>query len=136
MAESSISLAAAHAVCIPVCSALSSSTRPVPAAAAAGDDTALNSVEVKCKTPSGSLTNTINPNTGLWGTWSAVSSCPAGSFVNGVQLRVLSDQGSKDDVAADAVRLLCSDNITTLQTPNAVGFGTWGTSVRCVKQTF
>lgn len=100
-----------------------------------GDDTGLNSVEVTCKTPAGITTGTINPNLGLWGAWSAVSSCPAGRFINGVSMRVLAAQGSGDDVAADAVQLLCSDSVTVLNTPNAVGFGTWGAAVRCPAST-
>ncbi|WIA32459.1 hypothetical protein OEZ86_003280 [Tetradesmus obliquus] len=103
-----------------------------------GDDTALNSVEVTCMTPASSSSGTINPNTGLWGAWSAVSFCPAGQFINGVSMRVLPNQGTKpsqDDVAADAVRLLCTDNTTVLETPNAVGFGTWSAAVRCPAST-
>jgi hypothetical protein len=45
-------------------------------------------------------------------------------------MRVLASQGSGDDVAADAVRLLCSDNSTVLKTVNAVGFGTFSLAIR------
>jgi hypothetical protein len=101
------------------------------AAAVAGDDTGLNAVSMQCKNATGSITATeILSYGGLWGSWSAVSNCPGFTYAVAVALRVLPDQGSGDDIAADAVRLTCSDNTTVLGTPNALGLGTWGPTAR------
>jgi hypothetical protein len=101
------------------------------ATAVAGDDTGLNAVSMQCKNTSGSITATeILSYGGLWGSWSTLSSCPGSTYAVAVALRVLPDQGSGDDIAADAVRLTCSDNTTVLGTPNALGLGTWGPTAR------
>ena len=43
-----------------------------------------------------------------WGSWGHTEWCPHGTFANKFDLKIESDQGSGDDTALNAIRLLCS----------------------------
>lgn len=48
---------------------------------------------------------------GLWGTWGASSeSCPIGSAICGIQVKMESYQGKGDDTALNDLKFFCCDD--------------------------
>ncbi|XP_046461612.1 vitelline membrane outer layer protein 1 homolog [Daphnia pulex] len=72
-----------------------------------GDDTALNSISLKCS--GGSL---IYSTQAPWGDWGSNFICPAGSWLDSCQLRVESQLGDGDDTAANNLNCKCSNGET------------------------
>ena len=70
----------------------------------AGDDTALNAVDLYCK--KGSYVS-ASVNTG-WGSWKPAQKCPAGTAVRGIRTQIEGKQGWGDDTALNGVELYCS----------------------------
>ena len=73
-----------------------------------GDDTALNTIELRCKDTTSSSTKSITSRTGYWGSWRGYATCNSG-YMKGVQLRSESNQGGGDDSAANGLRFICTD---------------------------
>ena len=68
-----------------------------------GDDTALNSIKIKCS--DGYITEASNG--GPYGNWaSQISQCPSGS-VCGFRAKVEGDQGGGDDTSLNEIELYC-----------------------------
>ncbi len=66
------------------------------------DDTAANGVIMKC--PSGTAEASL---TGKWGKWYPMKSCPTGSAVCGLTIRVESKQGKGDDTGMNGMHAMC-----------------------------
>jgi len=71
--------------------------------ASSTDDTAANDVHMKCA-GSGSAEA---DREGKWGDWFPVKTCPTGSAVCGLSVRVESSRGSRDDTSLNGVHLKC-----------------------------
>lgn len=95
------------------------------------DDTALNSVQLLCRTPSGSDVEWISSYDGLWGAWGSSASCSgAGNLVTSARMRVEGSQGNGDDTAANNVTLGCSGG-GSIQASGGMGWGSWGDWAFC-----
>lgn len=93
-----------------------------------GDDTALNAVQLHCRSPSWTDTEWISSHDGVWGGWYSSRQC--NSFVNGARMRVEGSQGSGDDTAANDVQMLCSTG-GYIHAPGGTGWGGWGNWAQC-----
>lgn len=70
-----------------------------------GDDTAMNSIEMRCTDGT-----TINPsNGGPWGSFGRWQFCPNQKKVCGIRLKIEGRQGDGDDTALNDVELYCCD---------------------------
>lgn len=74
----------------------------VEAKQGSGDDTAMNSILLKC-----SNGKEISSKKGFWGKWTKVHSCPKGEKAAAFKLRVEAKQGSGDDSALNAISIRC-----------------------------
>lgn len=106
-----------------------------------GDDTALNSVQFRCRNPTPTYKDTLKLSPiyeerditsfdGYWGTWSDWRSCPSGASVTGARMKIEPNQGGGDDSGGNDVELKCTDG-TTLGFGNGGRWGTWGDWVSC-----
>lgn len=72
---------------------------------------------------------------GAWGTWGKAAYCPDGQYVWGFRLKSEPYQGSGDDSALNAVRLICksgaSGAVTYIQSDNEGAWGDWGNDHIC-----
>jgi hypothetical protein len=69
------------------------------------DDTALNAIQLLC-----SDGQVITSSEGPWGGWaSSFARCASNEKLIGFQIRVEPDQGSGDDTATNAVKMICSN---------------------------
>lgn len=71
---------------------------------------------------------------GYWGSWSAVSYCPTGTWGSGYRMRIESDQGSGDDTSLNAVRMTCtnkSGGSSSTITPHSGYWGDWLSTATC-----
>jgi hypothetical protein len=68
-----------------------------------GDDTAANSLKMRCKAH-GELSAS---NGAPWGTYGDWAVCPTGQAVCGMEIRFEDDQGDGDDTALNGVHLVC-----------------------------
>jgi hypothetical protein len=93
-----------------------------------GDDTALNSVQLLCKSPSG-VTEWIMSHEGIWGDWREPAEC-VGSYLWSAQMKVESPQGKGDDTAANAVKFSCSGG-GTITAPGEQRWGSWNDWQSC-----
>jgi hypothetical protein len=73
-----------------------------------GDDTALNTIDLRCKDTTSSLTKTIQSREGYWGSWWGWTTCDSG-YMKGVAMQSESKQGDGDDTAANGLRFTCTD---------------------------
>jgi hypothetical protein len=96
----------------------------VEAAQGAGDDTALNAVELYCKSKTGYWTERLNTWDGAWGDWGEWVTCPTG-YVNGAALKIEPGQGAGDDTSANGARFTCTNGSTI----SASNDGAWGSYV-------
>lgn len=92
-----------------------------------GDDSALNSVKLRCASPNGQRSEWISSYDGLWGTWRSAAECknPSGrsnNFLKGARVRMEKPQGRGDDTAANDVQFSCSRGGSI----HASGGGQWG----------
>lgn len=69
------------------------------------DDTAANDVNFQCTDG----TELTAGNGAPWGTWNEYQSCPDDTVVCGVEVRVESKQGDKDDTAMNGLRVRCCE---------------------------
>ncbi|XP_045597700.2 vitelline membrane outer layer protein 1 homolog [Procambarus clarkii] len=67
-----------------------------------GDDTAADSLDMRCETGE-ELTGGGNS----WGTWGSWQTCPSGQVICGLQTRVEKEQGKGDDTALNDVTIYC-----------------------------
>lgn len=88
------------------------------------DDTALNSVRLICTDPQATRSMRVQSHPGYWGDWGAVTSCPAGKFITGANLRLEEKQKKKDDTAANDVKFRCEGG-AELKSPNGATWGDW-----------
>lgn len=63
---------------------------------------------------------------GAWGDWGKVASCPSGQYVWGFRLKSEPYQGSGDDSALNAIRLICKSGSTGTATYIQSSEGPWG----------
>ena len=71
-----------------------------------GDDTALNTIDLRCKDTTSSSTKTIRSKGGYWGSWRGWTTS---GYMKRVKLRTESKQGDGDDTAANGLRFICTD---------------------------
>jgi hypothetical protein len=100
-----------------------------------GDDTALNSIQLKCRTAQGKYTGVIKSRQGWWGSWSSWRSCPKGHFLTSYKMRVEKKQKSKDDTAANDVRFRCSNGQQLIANKRGP-WGTWRPGQTCGKKGY
>lgn len=86
------------------------------------DDTALNSVQLLCKSRLGT-TEWISSYDGLWGDWHGAAEC-MGSYLWGARLRGEAPQGKGDDTGANNVEFACSGG-GYATAPGGAGWGSW-----------
>jgi hypothetical protein len=86
------------------------------------DDTALNSVQLLCKSRGGA-TEWISSYDGLWGNWQGAAEC-MGSYLSGARLRVEAPQGNGDDTGANNAEFTCSGG-GYATAPGGQGWGQW-----------
>jgi len=106
----------------------------VEAPQGSGDDTALNSVWLKCAEKNGGNPDVTSFYPGLWGTWSSLVSCPMSSFLTSARIKVESPQGSGDDSGANGVQFGCSTG-AVLSAGNDGPWGTYGNWASCPQNT-
>lgn len=100
-----------------------------------GDDTALNSVMLRCRSKDGSRVEWISSYDGVWGGWNSGAYCSgAGNFVTSARVRMDPPQGDGDDTAANNVQLSCSAG-GHIQAPGGMTWGDWGPWVFCPRRT-
>jgi hypothetical protein len=91
-----------------------------------GDDTALNAIQVYCEWWYGAPSEPLTPHPGFWGDWLARADCPAGAYMDGIQMKIEPPLGGgKDDTAANRVLAHCSDG-TTIEAGHYTDWGNWG----------
>jgi hypothetical protein len=101
-----------------------------------GDDTALNSVVLRCKQKTGPAFEEVSSYDGNWGAWGSEPICPGGdyysstNFVNGARLKVEGGQGSGDDTSANAAQMTCTAG-GTLSASNDGPWGGWQSWNQC-----
>ena len=95
-----------------------------------GDDTALNAIQLRCRTPSGSGKGLVKSLEGGWGSWSSWTHCAKGHFLKSYRMRVEKRQGNKDDTAANDVTFKCT-NGKTLTASRRGPWGTWKNGQDC-----
>ncbi|XP_052068553.1 vitelline membrane outer layer protein 1 homolog [Mytilus californianus] len=72
-----------------------------------GDDTAANTVNFRCRSFNGGATNIIGTR-GFWGKVGAWSqTCPLGSAICGLEVRIEPNQGRGDDTALNDAKFYC-----------------------------
>eukprot|EP00092_Neocalanus_flemingeri_P004401 GFUD01004734.1.p1 GENE.GFUD01004734.1~~GFUD01004734.1.p1 ORF type:complete len:1003 (-),score=126.99 GFUD01004734.1:84-3092(-) len=89
-----------------------------------GDDTALNTIQLRCNDGT-----SITSSTGPWGSWTGYTSCNSG-YMQGVQLRSESEQGKGDDTAVNGLRFACNDG-HGWRTAGSGHWGSWGVGPVC-----
>jgi hypothetical protein len=87
----------------------------------AGDDTALNAIELYCRNSAGIWTERLNTWDGAWGDWGSWVTCPSG-YINGASLKIESGQGAGDDTSANGARFTCTNGSSI----SANNDGAWG----------
>jgi len=106
----------------------------VEASQGGGDDTALNSVQLFCTTPTGRA-EWITSFDGLWGGWTSASMCSGpGNYANGARIRIEGGQGRGDDTATNDVEFACTQG-GTISAPGGAGWGSWGNWTTCPNNT-
>ena len=96
------------------------------------DDTALNSVSLKCRSPGSSWTSQyLYSRTGYWGYWSSPRYCSGtDNPVVGFKVKFERSQGGGDDTAANDIDLYCQkDEIISAYVRS--DWGSWSTWHRC-----
>jgi len=88
-----------------------------------GDDSALNSVRLHCRSRNGGTITTISSHEGWWGDWSDPLYCQGEEYIRSALLRVEPDQGGGDDSAATDFRPACETG--PLVAPNGLKWGTY-----------
>nr|UST29508.1 vitelline membrane outer layer like protein 1 precursor [Haliclona caerulea] len=100
-----------------------------------GDDTALNGIELLCRTYCGSHTNKVTSSVGPWGSWRSTKICPAHYFLKGASARSEKRQGSGDDTAANNYNFLCQHSQHASHTfplnGDGMSWGSWSTRRDC-----
>lgn len=93
-----------------------------------GDDTGVNGVVFRCKSPSAPFWTSIESKVGPWGEWTSTTSCPG--FITGLQHRIERPLGDGDDVAVSDLRFQCDDGSVR---DSGIGskWGTWGDMHTC-----
>jgi hypothetical protein len=98
-----------------------------------GDDTALNAIELACRTETGTTTTaTVSSSQGEWGDWSSWSYCAQNELLVSYELKVEPGQRGGDDTSANSLRMGCrrltypGPDATSLLTPDLQGgWGNW-----------
>ena len=67
----------------------------------------MNNVQIYCKDFDGTETNTYVADGSQWGNWLDDKSCPANSYVCGVNARVEDPQGKGDDTSVNELEFYC-----------------------------
>ncbi|KXZ48985.1 hypothetical protein GPECTOR_24g275 [Gonium pectorale] len=68
-----------------------------------GDNTAANSLQLKCDNGDAEVSVTE----GYVGDWTGWATCPSGTYICGLQIKYQSSQGSKDDTAVNGAKIAC-----------------------------
>ncbi len=88
------------------------------------DDTALNAIELIC-----SNNKRITSEQGIWGEWGREDRCLSSGFVNGFRFKAQPSQNiffvQRDDTAANAIRLSCSNGSLNELKSSEGSFGYW-----------
>ncbi|CAF1006779.1 unnamed protein product [Didymodactylos carnosus] len=104
----------------------------------AGDDTALNALELTCKKRDGTGLHNIRSDSGAWGTWSDYVYCANDwtndDFLYGVFFRIESNQLAGDDTAVNDARFICLQG-SIIGAPNGGPWGDWKPITRCPEYT-